>query len=227
LAGLPDSQALRSALDHHHRPGGCRGGDDSGVATRPIADMDAYRRSCASSSIGVASVCARCSRPPSAGSRNAHRLLRRRGRAHAARRPDHHQRRSDAPILIGRPDVIATRLKRIGSKLRRGPISRSSTRPTMSATRNAGRPIISCASVSGVTIDIAKTRLRSNNTIIGAMLLRLGYADGMICGLSGRFGHHLRQLTRSSARRRAADDGGDDASPAAWPRALPLRHARQ
>jgi hypothetical protein len=46
----------------------------------------------------------------------------------------------------------------------------------------------------GVTIDIAKTRLRNNNTIIGAMLLRLGYADGMICGLSGRFGHHLRQV---------------------------------
>jgi malate dehydrogenase (oxaloacetate-decarboxylating)(NADP+) len=45
-----------------------------------------------------------------------------------------------------------------------------------------------------VTIDIAKTRLRNNNTIIGAMLLRLGYADGMICGLSGRFGHHLRQV---------------------------------
>jgi phosphotransacetylase len=55
-------------------------------------------------------------------------------------------------------------------------------------------PIINCASANGVTIDIAKTRLRSDNTIIGAMLLKLGYADGMICGLSGRFAHHLRQV---------------------------------
>jgi malate dehydrogenase (oxaloacetate-decarboxylating)(NADP+) len=45
-----------------------------------------------------------------------------------------------------------------------------------------------------VTIDIAKTRLRSDNTIIGAMLLKLGYADGMICGLTGRFLHHLRHV---------------------------------
>ena len=37
-------------------------------------------------------------------------------------------------------------------------------------------------------------RLRQDNTIIGAMLLKLGYADGMITGVSGRFGHHLRQV---------------------------------
>jgi malate dehydrogenase (oxaloacetate-decarboxylating)(NADP+) len=46
----------------------------------------------------------------------------------------------------------------------------------------------------GVTVDIAKQRLRQDNTIIGAMLVKLGYADGMICGLSGRFMHHLRQV---------------------------------
>ena len=45
----------------------------------------------------------------------------------------------------------------------------------------------------GVTIEIAKMRLRQDNTIIGAMLL-VGYADGVICGVSGRFGHHLRQV---------------------------------
>jgi malate dehydrogenase (oxaloacetate-decarboxylating)(NADP+) len=64
----------------------------------------------------------------------------------------------------------------------------------MSATRNAGRAYHQLRKRCGVTIDIAKTRLRTNNTIIGAMLLSLGYADGMICGLSGRFAHHLRQI---------------------------------
>jgi malate dehydrogenase (oxaloacetate-decarboxylating)(NADP+) len=46
----------------------------------------------------------------------------------------------------------------------------------------------------GVTVEIAKMRLRQDNTIIGAVLLQLGYAEGMICGVSGRFGHHLRQV---------------------------------
>jgi malate dehydrogenase (oxaloacetate-decarboxylating)(NADP+) len=46
----------------------------------------------------------------------------------------------------------------------------------------------------GVTIEMAKTRLRKHNTLIGAMLIRRGYADGMLCGVTGRFEHHLQQI---------------------------------
>jgi malate dehydrogenase (oxaloacetate-decarboxylating)(NADP+) len=46
----------------------------------------------------------------------------------------------------------------------------------------------------GVTVEIAKTRLRKHNTLIGAMLIKLGYADGMVCGITGRFEHHLQQI---------------------------------
>jgi malate dehydrogenase (oxaloacetate-decarboxylating)(NADP+) len=43
----------------------------------------------------------------------------------------------------------------------------------------------------GVTPAVAKAELRRNNTLIGAMLLRLGYADGLICGTGGQYDHHL------------------------------------
>jgi malate dehydrogenase (oxaloacetate-decarboxylating)(NADP+) len=86
----------------------------------------------------------------------------------------------------------------------------------------------SAAEALGVTIDIAKTRLRSNNTIIGAMLLSLGYADGMICGLSGRFGHHLRQVDEIIGKAPGCTTmAAMTHLLAAWSRPVPLRHARQ
>ena len=98
------------------------------------------------------------------------------------------------PILIGRPDVIAARLEKIGSKLQIGkhfevvdPNSDERYRECWSAYHDIMRR-------RSVTIEIARTCLRSDNTIIGAMLLRLGYANGMVCGVSGRFEHHLQQI---------------------------------
>ena len=43
----------------------------------------------------------------------------------------------------------------------------------------------------GVTPGIAKDALRRKPTVIGAMLLKLGYADGLICGMTGQYSHHL------------------------------------
>ncbi|MBL8393783.1 MAG: NADP-dependent malic enzyme, partial [Candidatus Accumulibacter sp.] len=98
------------------------------------------------------------------------------------------------PILIGRPDVIAARLERIGSKLRIGTQLEVVDPNSDHRYRECWTAYHELRKRHGVTIDIAKTRLRNDNTIIGAILVRLGYADGMICGLSGRFAHHLRQV---------------------------------
>jgi len=43
----------------------------------------------------------------------------------------------------------------------------------------------------GVTPAIAKEAMRRKPTVIGAMLLKLGYADGLICGMTGQYSHHL------------------------------------
>ncbi|MEF8712040.1 MAG: NADP-dependent malic enzyme [Accumulibacter sp.] len=167
---------------------------DSGVATRPIADMPAYREKLKEfvyqTGVGMRAVFSAAKR----------------GRRTRIVYPDGEDERLlravqiildeglTRPILIGRPSVIVTRLERIGSKLRVGtdfdvvdPNSDHRYKECWTAYHQLRKR-------QGVTIDIAKTRLRSDNTIIGAMLLKLGYADGMICGLTGRFLHHLRHV---------------------------------
>ncbi|HEY1392626.1 MAG TPA: phosphate acyltransferase, partial [Methylibium sp.] len=43
----------------------------------------------------------------------------------------------------------------------------------------------------GITPEMAKAALRRSNTLISSMLVKLGYADAMLCGMVGRFDHHL------------------------------------
>ena len=166
----------------------------SGIATRPISDLTAYREKLREfvyrTGVGMRAVFSAAKR----------------GRKTRIVYPDGEEERMlraaqtildeglTRPILIGRPDVIASRLERIGSKLRVGKDFELVDPNSDGRYKECWTAYHQLRKRQGVTIDIAKTRLRNNNTIIAAMLLRLGYADGMICGLSGRFGHHLRQV---------------------------------
>jgi malate dehydrogenase (oxaloacetate-decarboxylating)(NADP+) len=166
----------------------------SGVATRPIADLAAYRDKLREfvyrTGVGMRAVFSAAKR----------------GRRTKIVYPDGEEERMlraaqiiineglTRPILIGRPDVIAARLQRIGSKLVPGSDFEVVDPNSDGRYKECWTAYHQLRKRQGVTINIAKTRLRNNNTIIGAMLVRLGYADGMICGLSGRFGHHLRQV---------------------------------
>ena len=100
------------------------------------------------------------------------------------------------PILIGRPAVIAMRCERAGLRLKPvrdyelvDPEDDSRYRDYWEAYhRLLGR--------RGVAPESAKTDLRRYNTVIGAMMMRMGDADGMICGLVGPFDQHLEQVKR-------------------------------
>ena len=99
-----------------------------------------------------------------------------------------------SPILVGRPDVIAARLEKIGGGMERGkhyeivdPEGDERYKECWTAYHQIMRR-------RGVTVEIAKARLRKHNTVIGAMMIHQGYADGMICGINGRFAHHLQQV---------------------------------
>jgi malate dehydrogenase (oxaloacetate-decarboxylating)(NADP+) len=166
----------------------------SGIATRPITDLPAYREKLREfvyrTGVGMRAVFSAAKR-----GRKTHIVY-----------PDGEDERIlravqtilneglTRPILIGRPEVIAARLERIGSKLRVGTHFEVVDPNSDQRYKECWTTYHQLRKREGVTIDIAKTRLRSDNTIIGAILVRLGYADGMICGLSGRFAHHLRQV---------------------------------
>jgi len=98
------------------------------------------------------------------------------------------------PLLIGRPEVIETRIKRYGLRLAAGkdfeivnPESDARYREVWSEYHKAmGR--------HGVTADVAKARVRQHPTLIGAMLLRRGEADAMLCGTYGTHEEHLEHI---------------------------------
>src|SRR5690554_848678 len=98
------------------------------------------------------------------------------------------------PILVGRPSVIQMRIEKFGLRLVVGrdveivdPEDDSRFNETWSAYyKLKGR--------DGVTPEIAKAMVRKHNSLIGVMLLQRGDADAMICGVTNRFDNQLKYV---------------------------------
>ena len=98
------------------------------------------------------------------------------------------------PILIGRPDVIAQRIERLGLRLEEG---RDFELTNINDDPRFGeywRQYHAMTERRGVTPDAAKNLMRSRATLIAAMMVKRGEADGMIAGLVGRFHKKLGYL---------------------------------
>ncbi|HJW03005.1 MAG TPA: NADP-dependent malic enzyme [Azospira sp.] len=167
---------------------------DSGVATRPITDMAAYRDKLKEfnthTGVGMRAVFSAAKQGPQ------QRLIYAEGEDERVLRAVQIilEERLAKPILVGRPEVIEARLQKIGSKLKAGEHFEVVNPNYDERYKECWSAYHQLMKRRGVTIEIAKTRLRQDTTLIGAMLVQLGYADGMICGISGRFAHHLRQV---------------------------------
>jgi malate dehydrogenase (oxaloacetate-decarboxylating)(NADP+) len=90
------------------------------------------------------------------------------------------------PILIGRPGVIERRWKSQAAYPAGGRF-RSRQSGVGRAFRECWTAYHKLMARRGVTPAIAKERCAASQRIIGAMLLKLGYADGLICGMTGQF----------------------------------------
>ncbi|TVO62741.1 NADP-dependent malic enzyme [Denitromonas ohlonensis] len=98
------------------------------------------------------------------------------------------------PILIGRPAVIARRITRAGLDLvenRDFDIVNTEDDPRY---RELWQEYHQLMARDGVTEEIARAKLRRDTTLIGAMLLRRGDADALVCGTFGTYEYHLRQV---------------------------------
>ena len=167
---------------------------ESGVAARPIVDMAAYKEKLKEfiyhTGVGMRAVFTAAKQGDPA------RIIYTDGEDERVLRAVQIilEERLARPILIGRPEVIEMRLQKIGSKLVAGTHFEVVNPNRDDRFKECWTAYHQLMKRHGVTIELAKARLRQDNTIIGAMLLRLGYADGMLCGVSGRFAHHLRQV---------------------------------
>ena len=98
------------------------------------------------------------------------------------------------PILVGRPRVIETRIKRFGLDLKPGEHFDLIDPEDDPRYRDYVSSYLEIAGRRGITPDLARTLVRTNTTVIAALAVRRGEADALICGLEGRFETRLRVI---------------------------------
>lgn len=98
------------------------------------------------------------------------------------------------PILIGRPSVIESRIKRFGLTLDPKKDFEIINPEDDPRYRDYVDLFHSLVGRNGVTPDIARTIVRTNTTVIAALAVKRGDADGMICGFQGRYIKHVRDI---------------------------------
>ena len=95
------------------------------------------------------------------------------------------------PILIGRPAVVEQRLERLGLRMRAGRHFELVNPEFDPRYRDYWTAYHRLAERRGVPPEHARLEMRRNHTLIGAMLMHMGEADGLLCGTSGPHGSHL------------------------------------
>ena len=121
------------------------------------------------------------------------------------------------PVLIGRPDVIDSRIERAGLRIKAGQHFQVVNPENDERFKETWQEYYQIMRRKGVSPDDAKAAVRSSSTLIGAMLVRRGDADALICGAIGRYKDHLKHVTNVIGKR-------DDASIFAAMNLLPMQN---
>ena len=99
------------------------------------------------------------------------------------------------PILIGRPHVVDVRSRRYGLRIQAGKDFDLINPEDDPRYRDYVDLLIRIAGRRGITQEAARTMVRTDTTVIAALALQRGDGDAMLCGLEGRFGKHLRNVS--------------------------------
>jgi len=105
------------------------------------------------------------------------------------------------PILVGRPAVLARRLERFGLRMRPDEDFDIVNPESDPRYRTYCEAYHRMTARRGVTMQYARIEMRRRHTLIGAMLIHHGDADAMICGTFGTHGIHLRYLDQVLGKR--------------------------
>ncbi|EAU40099.1 phosphate acetyltransferase [Fulvimarina pelagi HTCC2506] len=100
------------------------------------------------------------------------------------------------PILVGRPSVIESRLERFGLSIAPGKDFQVVDPTDDPRYRDYVDAYFAKVGRKGISPDSARTIMRTNSTVIAATAVTRGEADAMICGLEGRFPHHVRDISQ-------------------------------
>jgi malate dehydrogenase (oxaloacetate-decarboxylating)(NADP+) len=184
---------------------------DSGVATRPIADMDAYRQHL-QTFVTQTGILMRpifnAAKAVTTAPEGLQRVAYADGEDERALRAAQMaiDEKIAQPILIGRPAVIAARIEKAGLRMRLG-VDVGNVNPEDDPRfRQYWEHYHLLMKRNGASPAVAKAAVRRSNTIIGSLMVKLGDADALICGLAGNYMTHLERIESILGRREGANN---------------------
>ncbi|ANY18102.1 NADP-dependent malic enzyme [Bordetella pseudohinzii] len=179
-----------------------------GVATRPIADLDAYVEQLQQFVYHSGAFM----KPLFA---IAKQVVRDQGRARIVFTEGEDERVLRAvqvivdekiakPILVGRPSVLLSRIEKYGLRLRLGEDVEVTNPEYDERFHQYWTTYWELMNRRGISKEMARVEMRRRMTLIGAMMVRLGDADGMVCGAVGAYHDHLRFIDEVLGKRPGA-----------------------
>jgi len=167
----------------------------SGVAARPIANLNAYKAQLDGSVFRSAMIMRPVFEAARAASR---RIVFAEGEDERVLRAANAilEETTEVPILIGRPEVVARRCERAGLPIRPDRDFQIVNPEDDPRYREYWETYHGLMERRGVTPDIARAVMRTNTTAIGAVMVHRGEADSLICGTLGQYLWHLNYVTQ-------------------------------
>ena len=174
---------------------------DDGVASRPIADMDAYQEKLQAFMYASGSTM----RPIFLAAKQAayKRVVFSEGEEERILRAVQIvvDENLAQPILVGRPAVIAQRIEKFGLRLVEGEHYEVVNVEDDPHYRDFWQTYHRLTERKGMTVPMAKIEMRRRLVLIGAMMLHKGLADGLICGTWGQTSMHLHYIDQVIGKR--------------------------
>ena len=187
----------------HIAPAVAKAAMDGGVATRPIADLAAYAESLQQFVYRSGSFMKPLFQIAKSAPAERKRIVYAEGEEERVLRAvqvvvDENLAR---PILVGRPAVLEKRIEKFGLRLKQGKHFDVINPDFDERYRDYWQAYHQMVMRKGVTEDLAKLAMRRRHTLIGAMMIHKGDADGMICGTYGTTDVHLQYIDQVLGKR--------------------------
>ncbi|MFZ8884543.1 MAG: NADP-dependent malic enzyme [Litorivicinaceae bacterium] len=182
-------------------PGVAKAAEESGVAARPIEDLDAYRDDLSRFVFRSGMLM----KPMFEAARSTKRRLvlaeGEGGKMLQACQLIVSEQLADV-TLVGRPHVIEDKIKSMGLSIVPGKDFDIVDNLNDDVITSIGEEYHGLMARQGMTPKAAQTRVRANTTVVASMLLRRGDADAMLCGTFGTYGKHLQMVDEIIGRKK-------------------------
>jgi len=187
----------------HIAPAVAKAAMDGGVAARPIADLAAYAESLQQFVYRSGSFMKPLFQVAKSAPMSLKRIVYAEGEEERVLRAVQVvvDEKLARPILVGRPAVLEQRIVKFGLRLKLGEHFDVINPDFDERYRDYWQTYHQMVMRKGVTQDMAKLAMRRRHTLIGAMMVHKGDADGMICGTYGTTQMHLEFIDKVLGRR--------------------------